>query len=413
MRTDGAILMRAVRSFVTVCALAVIACGQAREDSKDEAFELVDPYTGGERAGLDRAGYVGLGPFPLWDGVRTELVEEVIGRRVLWVETAHFKLGSTLETSAATKGDSREEKRVKEEMNRLKSRFVRFRPSAGKLDPWLRLHLYAQRVEDEYEAFVRRLALRPDDFPALSATIPADEPLGTGPYLGTARKFVVLLVEKDSHFGRVVSRWFGSRTSQSAREYMPGGGMLLVVSAETISGWGYPQEAAFHSMVAADLTLNFVDGLRNRGFHAPWWWKLGLAHIAARRIDEKLALYASRASRQNEPDAWKWEPRVLGLVANDYAPSWSDMARLDTFEEFTGAVHLVAWSRVSWLLETKPVDIHDWTLSLARTYPGLAGKPLSEARQAHERETFIRLTGKTQEQLDEAWRQWVTKTYRP
>src|SRR5688572_19793294 len=116
--TDGgdsslAVRLRFALAALCVTLLAVLPC--AAQGSKDEVFEAVDPYTGGERAGIDRAGYVGLGPFPLWEGVRTTDVEEAIGRRVIWIETAHFKVGSTLETYKPAKGDPREEKRIKEE----------------------------------------------------------------------------------------------------------------------------------------------------------------------------------------------------------------------------------------------------------------------------------------------------------
>lgn len=413
VRTDGRTWVRAVRSVLCAGLLAGGVLAQAKEDSKDEVFELVDPYTGGDRAGLDRAGYVGLGPFPLWEGVRTEQLEEAIGRRVLWVETQHFKLGSTLETFDSRKADRKEERRVKEELERLRPHFVRFRPAPGKLDPWLRLHLYAQRVEDEYAAFARLLGLKPEDFPQAGATVPPSAPQGVGPYFGQAQKFVVLLLEKDSHFGRIVSRWGTPTKGQSLRQYMPSGGMLLVTSAETIAGWGYPQEAAFHCTLAEDLTLNFVDGLLNRGFQCPWWWKLGLAHIAARRIDEKLVIYANRAARSGEHDTWKWEPRVLALVTNDYAPKWAEMSALEGFEKFTGATHMVAWSRVSWLLQDKTFDARAFAFALARTFPDLTGSALVEARSAHERETLKRLTGKSLEELDEGWRLWVTRTYKP
>ncbi|MBL8860028.1 MAG: hypothetical protein JNL28_16080 [Planctomycetes bacterium] len=388
------------------------AAAQGSNDSKDEVFEVVDPYTGGEAAGLARAGYSGMGPFPLWEAVRTTDVEEVIGRRVLWIETAHFKIGSTLETYKVSKGDAREEKRLKEELKRLEPRFAKFKRPGGKLDPWLRLHLYGLRIEEQYAAFLQTFALTAADFPGPDEDVAADDPRGRGPYLGQARKAVVLLLEKQSHFGRVTQRWYQPVVQQSTRQRMPGGGMLLITCAETLAGWGYEQDAALGSVVAADLATNFVDGFRDRGFWSPLWFKTGLAHIAARNVDEKLAIYAFRAVRQHDTDAWKWEPRVLGLVSNDYAPKWSAMMELTAWEEITGALHMCLWSRTGWLLLQPEEQRKAWLIGISKPFYDLKGDELEQARRAHEREITAAAFGRTPEELDAAWRRWVSETYK-
>ena len=56
-----------------------------------------DPYTGGDRALLERLGYVSLGPFELGTGHDSTSVEELLGTEPLaWIETAHFRLGCSL-----------------------------------------------------------------------------------------------------------------------------------------------------------------------------------------------------------------------------------------------------------------------------------------------------------------------------
>jgi hypothetical protein len=417
--TDGgnssfAVRLRKAAAFFLVAALVASSpAAQSANDSKDETFEAVDPYTGGDRAGIERAGYIGLGPFPLWDGVRTTDIEEAIGRRVLWIETAHFKIGSTLETYKSSKGDPREEKRLKEELKLLQPKFVKFKPSAGKVDPWLRLHLYGQRLEEQYAAFLKTFSLGAADFPAENEVIPDDAPLGRGPHLGQAQKAVVLLVEKQSHFGRITSRWFGAvQQQQSTRQRMAGGGMLLVTCADMLTQWGYSQDSALHSVVAADMVINFVDGFRDRGYWAPLWFKTGLAHVAARNVDEKLAIYAFRSVRQNDTDAWKWEPRVLGLVTNNYVPKWSEMMELTTWEQITGAAHMCLWSRTSWFLRQKSDQLKAWLIGVSRPIYDLKDEALAQALRAHERETTIGVFGKTPEELDTAWRRWVAETYK-
>lgn len=399
---------------VAVVALLLVApsSSQGSNDSKDEAFEAVDPYTCGDRAGIDRAGYVGLGPFPWWDGVRTTDVEEVIGRRVLWVETAHFKIGSTLETYKTGKADLREAKRLKEELKRLEPKLTKFKPAAGKVDAWLRLHLYAQRIEEQYAGFSRTFSLTAADFSGENDVVPDDAPRGRGPYLGQARKSVVLLVEKQSHFGRIAARWFEPVPHQSTRQRLPGGGMLLLTCAELFAKSGYEQDGALHCLIASDLTFNFVDGFRDRGYWAPLWFKTGLAHIAARSVDEKLAIYAFPAARQHDTDAWKWEPRVLGLVTNDYVPKWSQMMEYTSWDQLTGPAHMCSWSRASWMLGQGDEQRKAWLIGIARPYHDLKADERARATQENERQIMLEIYAKTPEQMDAAWRSWVTETYK-
>ena len=70
----------------------------APQEKPEEVFEKTDPYTRGAKDELARAGYESLGPFHWADGIETRDVEETCGvARILWVETAHFRLGSTLQ----------------------------------------------------------------------------------------------------------------------------------------------------------------------------------------------------------------------------------------------------------------------------------------------------------------------------
>src|SRR5687768_9374145 len=96
--------------------LAALAGPVAAQDpppsSTPQAFEATDPHTKNHREALDPPGYSSFGPFPLADGIQTADVEEVLGGvRVLWVETAHFKLGSLLHTYRRGT-DDQEEKRL-------------------------------------------------------------------------------------------------------------------------------------------------------------------------------------------------------------------------------------------------------------------------------------------------------------
>jgi len=117
------------------------------QDAKEEAFDKVDPYTRGDPKAMERSGYVvSYGPFAWAEGVRTTDVAEAIGGGdVLWLETPHFKIGSTL-ASYHLHNDVREQKALEAEFTRLKSKLSGFGQVHNRLDPWLRFHLFALRL---------------------------------------------------------------------------------------------------------------------------------------------------------------------------------------------------------------------------------------------------------------------------
>lgn len=400
-------------AWISVVALVLASFAvPLQSDSKDEEFDTVDPYTSGASARSEHTGYVGHGPFTLWDGVTTTDVEAVVGRRLLWVETAHFKLGSTLETYRTATGDPREERKLGEELKQLKRTLQRINPATNKLDPWLRLHLFAARLEFEHAEFVRNFPLLPADFPAADEPIPSDAPRGRGPYLGQARKQVVLLLEKRSHYGRVNARWFQPEERQSARMRMPGGGMLSIVCAEALVELGYRQDSAVHSVVAADLAYNFVDGLQDKGYWSPLWFKTGLAHVSSRRIDAEVVVYGTGTLRQRDRDAANWESRVLGLVANDYATGWMEMMACTSWEQLTGPAHMILWSRVTWMLSLPDVDRRAWILGIIEPFHGRVGQERDRAILRNAMEVMQQSFGRNAEQMDADWRRWVRATYK-
>src|SRR5262245_36088325 len=114
----GSLAMKLLTSLFALAFLAVapfVAAQSPSSQDKEEDVERVDPYTRGNEAALAKLGYVQFGPFVFFDEVRTESVEEALGGvHVLWVETAHFKIGVCLRTYRQD-GDPAEDKKLEEE----------------------------------------------------------------------------------------------------------------------------------------------------------------------------------------------------------------------------------------------------------------------------------------------------------
>ncbi|MBK7878698.1 MAG: hypothetical protein IPJ77_23825 [Planctomycetes bacterium] len=378
-------------------------------DTKDEAFEKVDPYTKGDSAAMDRAGYVSFGPFLFAQGVKTQDVEEALGlQQVLWVETAHFKLGSTLKTYKF-RGDQREEKRFKEELARLKPRFEKFTPPRGKLDPWLRVHLFALRLEELYADFQRRFSLTDGDFD-VTKRAPGGPNFGTGAFLGMPNKFTVLLLEKESGLVRFGKRFLNQEPKAFVR-WQLGGSMLLVVTGDGVRGFGYDLESAMTCMVLSEATHNLVDGFRGTWSSCPLWFKYGLAHGVSRRIDERWTISALGTTREFGDDSWKWEPRLARLLANGFVKEWDDILGWAKWDDIKPQGHMLAWSRVEWLLENEACDPRALLVELCAPATNLDDSTRGAFYVQRSRTALEKACGRTLAELDAAWREHVARTY--
>lgn len=411
-RLDGVRATRAVlvASFTLGVCAAAPASARQDQDGRAEDIPLVDPYTRGAPEVLDRAGYVSLGPFPWMAGVRTEDVEKTLGeRRVLWIETAHFKLGSTLATYR-TAADKREDKKLRAELERLAKKLDHLEPEKNRLDPWLRLHLFAQRLEDQYAEFLKRFGFDDQDFLPAREPAPSGSPsMGSGPYLGMDMKPTVLLTEKTSTLGRFLRYYSNQAEACTWRGRLEGGTMFLGQSAECVRQYGYELDAALQCAVAANLAFNLVDGFRKNHNSSPVWFKCGLASWFSRRIDERWTIYARGTTFTFDDDSWKWAPRVRGLVAHDLAIPWSRMLEWTSWEEIDAPGHMVLWSRVDWLLSRKDADLRAFLMGMTESLvyvPALARARVSRERQ----EDSLRAGfGGTPAELDTQWKEFVLK----
>ena len=370
----------------------------------EEVFEKIDPYTRGAKDELARAGYASLGPFHWANGIETQDIEETLGIRILWVETAHLKIGSTLPTYEVPSADEREKDRVKDELTRLAKKLPRVRKDATKLDPWLRLHLYAQRLEEQYSAFEARFGLKDADFePAAAGAAGAHPDLGPGRYLGEPLKFTVLLTHKSAPLARFGKRWLGREEQGYYRGRLEGGSWFAGASVELLKQIGAGQDSALHGAIVYALVENFCDGFRGTGRMGPLWWKHGLALCFSRAVEDRWAIHVPRLETGSEVDAGRWDLRLRALVENKFVPGWNEMLAWPLDAALEPGSHMAAWSRVSWLLGLEKADLRGFLVAMSES----AGETGLEAQQ----KALLSGFGKTPGELDEAWRKWVLKKY--
>jgi hypothetical protein len=404
----GMLALLAIRAPST--ALAVVRA----PDEKVEKFEKVDPYTRAQRKELDRAGYISLGPFPIADGIKTGDVEEAFGSiPVLWVETAHFKLGSTL-VSYPVAGDERERRALHDELERLSKKIPRARGEPVKLDPWLRLHLYAQRLEELYADFESRFGISDEDFSAKANPDPTrPDYMGPGPYLGEPMKFTVLLTEKNSQIARFAKRWLMADEASFYRGSLSGGSMFFGTSMESSkSCMGSSLDLSLHVLVTQELARTLCFAFRGARVPPPLWFAHGLALWYGRRVDERWCTYVQHTKTDEEDPTSRWEPRVAGLVANDFVPKWDEMLAWSTSTKLEAQHHLTAWSRVSWMMGQDKAKLRSFLLSMTQAPVGNEGAAAPFGLSLDQQKAALSAAfGKSPVDLHRAWGKWVARTY--
>jgi hypothetical protein len=396
-------------------ALALTQAGRHFGGPVTPEVPRVDPYTGGEAQALERAGYVSFGPFAWGDGHDTLMIEKVVAAPGLrWVETAHFKLGCALpEMDRPTERDAREE--LAQELERLAAKLAGPRrqaravdPKARTIDPWLRLHLFAQRLEELYASFCERMDIDATRFPAgqYFDTLPGGPPeasMGAGPHLGQRGKYLVLLLETAASLGRYENAWLGRSEGLRRRHHFVEQGSLFFGDALELHEEEYRTDVALTCALVHGVAQNLADGYRSYQHDLPGWFREGLGHWFAREVDERFVLYVLAGS--NEPgdtDSWKWDVRVRSRVALGNYPVWQGLLELDDFRGLHRSEHMFLWSRVDYLMARGDAGrlLHLLKEPLRRTSMTL-----------RQRQAFDATFGKSPDELDGDWAAWVLETY--
>jgi len=394
---------------VTLFALCVSSFAHARQDTSIEKFEAVDPYTKGQRELMDRAGYVSFGPFH-WAAEHSseDLRKTLDGTPIVFIETAHFRLASTL-ASYKISEDQVEKDLFEAEFAALRKKLPRVKP-VTKVDPWLRAHLYAQRLEAEYADFCQRFGIADGEFADVATRNAQGAALGMGPYLGQKEKFTVLLAQSRSAFSRYLHTYTGLEHPFSYR-FKFSDGYFYGTNFEAFKESNRGLDIALYTSVAGAVVQNFLAGFRDSNGAVPEWFSYGLAHWYGRRIDARWNEWnAGGATNADEDKQWMWEPRVLGLVKNDASVSWEQMMHWTGLADIKPREHMIAWSRVDWLMQRKPESLHE--ILFALTEPVAAqGADREHARLEMQTRAQQKLWNMSPAALDDAWRAWVLKTY--
>jgi len=377
----------------------------------------IDPYTENDADAYKAAGYVRYDRVMLTPELsKTEVMQALGGDEIemIWVETEHFIIGSSL-PEYKLPGDKIQKTRVAAEVERMRAGLPTLPKKVKKLDPWLRVHLYAQRCEEIYDRVQEILGVTDESFPKGPGERIDGEYRGEGPYLGQRGKFIVLLSKKKSTLHRFANTYCaGNFTADSpimhnfSRENV----MLYGTSPELAEGY-FGNDARLHANLAHGLTHAMLNGYKNYLHDMPVWLREGIAHCVVNEVEERYHSFIQIKDQfPNEKKLWIWQPRVRNLVKNEATMPMEKVMGYIHPKDFRIGHHLNIWSRVHYMLETDPERFASFCSEIKKRIKAPGGTVISaEMIAEHQAKAWQRVYDMDPAEFDAAWSEWVLDTY--
>ncbi|MCA8974958.1 MAG: hypothetical protein KDC98_09565 [Planctomycetes bacterium] len=400
--------------FQFLVATCLVAACLAQDPEKENATKddedvlkagREDPFTKQDPELMKEAGIISYGPFPWADFKTSDDIETVLGKgRFLWLETAHFRIGFNFKTVNWPEGQEKR-KFLKNEIKEVRKRLKKFPEKPKKLTPWIRLHLYAYRLEKLYGEVQALLGVTDADFGQ------GKEP-PNGPYLGMGDKFLVLLFQKESDLARYFERFCNTKADTSMRWYHTKTHQLVAaVAAQGLEGF---DSIALQGHVTYAVTHNLLNGYKGFHMQLPMWLDEGLAHSFALAVPSDVVnvqILDTEAVSQDDKQA-NWPVKVRRRAQHDGAYfTFEQMVKWTKFEEMGYHAHSQSWSRVDYLLQLDREKVGLMIGQLKSMPPAVGGAVPAAHVATKAQKLLIELFELDAATFDTRWREWVLKTY--
>lgn len=394
-----------------VLSLALPAGAQKLLDRDKPASDPAnDPYTqGGKPELIKAAGYASMGGFEFGPEPDTaETVAEFLGYlEIKWIETEHFEIGVAL-PKVKVKNDERD--KIRAELERLVQFFPDINVKARSLDPWLRAHLYAMRVEDHYDAIQELLGVTDDTFKDNTEVWDTRTVYnGVGPYLGQIGKFEVLLLPSEGAAKDFLRGKLGLTTKLSQRwNFMERDTMSLMVHTDQ---GGLGVDEALHGHVLFNLTHMLLHGYKHYSYDLPVWIREGLAHWYERKLNPRFNTFDSaEGSAAEETRKANWRPPTLKMVKADKNPSMARLIGIRSFADLELSDHFATWSIADYLMTVHPEFLRTYFHSISGLKDANNIDDPSTIPDV-QRALFKDELKMTYASFERAWKAWVIETY--
>lgn len=413
MRIQRRDLWSACLSWFGVAVLASTLAAPTFALQRGEKKRANDPTTctvcQADPALMEAGGIVSHGGFPFGkkDSDTAKTDRHLATLDIKWIETAHFRIGFAL---GSYKVKLEEKKKFIAELTKLQKAFPKVQPEVGVLDPWLRVHIYAQRCEEIYTRFLEIVDGQSATFADGSGQWRGSYQ-GEGPYLGMKEKYEVLIVPTEASHVDFLLENAGLRIRNTQRWHFVDRG-AITVSMHAQQG-NLRSDGGLHGHVAFNLAHNLYDGLNHYSYDTPVWLHEGLAHFMEREIDPKNNSFdGGEGAVADMTTKSNWKPEVLKLISSNEAPRMAELMALKNFGELKLPHHFTTWSMVDFLITTKPKEFGAFLWAIKRNYDA-KGAPTGSNLPDWHRTQFKEVLGWSYAEFDQAWREWAQVAYKP
>lgn len=409
--------MRALPMAAAAAALATSLFAQADKLPKWK----IDPYTKNDPQAMAKAGYVSFGPFNFGTIAEKTVATTDIDAflefvPILWIETKHFRIGTNLPKWDVPL-DPETRNKIRTELTELQAKLPDINPKTRSLDPWLRAHLTAHRMEKLYTETQTLWGVKDEDFPQDPTKVfamPGVRYMGYGPYMGMRDKFLVLVFEKQGPFQQYMKKYLGRDSKHPQRwHFKEASNMLFTMSTEN-EEFPRKHDTALHCSLAFNVSQNLMDGFRYYNYDLPVWIRESYGHWNDRRVSPLWANFdQNEGALADIKTLTKWEVYCRQLVSAgnpEFAPfteafGWRDFGKIK-FND-----HVTLWSRMDWLMSQGPEKWQKFLFAIkGRVDPKTWAHDQSDIVGAC-RTALQDAYGLSVLEFDKKWIEWVKATY--
>ncbi len=348
-----------MRRIANLLLAALAALPALAQDGKEKTPKWrIDPYTKNEPEAITKAGYTGYGPFAFGNLADKPVTSKQIDDslefvQILWIETPHFRIGTNLPEWPIPE-DPATKKKIRTELEELQKKLPKVNPKTRTLDPWLRAHLTAQRMEKLYAETQKLFGVTDADFPADPAKVqrlPGARYMGYGPYLGMKDKYLVLALEKAASFEHYMRNYLGSPRKAAQRWHFKETGSILITLPLESTEFPLKHDTALHCALAFNVSINLLDGFRHYGYDLPVWIREGFGHWNCRRVDIKWPNFDQNEGAMADIKLVdKWDVLCRSLIQNNKVANFATASAWRDYGDIKFNDHVACWSRVDWML---------------------------------------------------------------
>ncbi len=349
-----------------------------------------------------KAGIVSHGPMTIGPEGSAAIVERLPAAQWVFLETAHIRWASSL---GACNVELEDKKRVVAEIARLKQMLPTVPSEPKKLDPYLRLHLFAMKGEEFYARFQRLLRVQDSDFPeARQVNTPY---MGDGRYLGEKDKFELVIHSARATHNLFTLEFSGAEVVDALRWHLKGQHkMIASIPAEDSDlrkdKWLYPH-------IVHNLSHLCFDAYKHFSYDAPLWLAEGLALCMEKEIEPASTTNEGEEGGKSDVRGPKdWTVATRKLVASGDQKRLAQLLGFHEVGDLQEEAKLTCWSMVRFLLDEHG-DAFAKFLGGVKGQLDAQGYPHGEDLPELQRKLMKELWNWSPVSFDEAWLAWVTR----